>query len=132
MNKKQFARQLRRRSTDAERLLWAHLRDRRLSNHKFRRQHPVGPYVVDFVCKERHLIIELDGGQHYSQQKCYDQRRDAWLAQEGYRVLRFPDNVLLKQLNTVLEVVWKVLQNEPMMPGPKTQSHDHPDSPSPG
>ena len=65
MNKKDFARQLRQNSTDAERRLWSRLRGRRFSAYKFRRQAPVGEYIADFICYERRLIIELDGGQHY-------------------------------------------------------------------
>ena len=92
MDKRDFARQLRCRSTDAERLLWRHLRRRRLADFKFRRQEPVGTYVPDFVCYEGRLIVELDGGQH-ADDRAYDERRDAWLASQGFRVLRFPDNL---------------------------------------
>jgi very-short-patch-repair endonuclease len=109
MNQKEFTRNLRQRSTDAERLLWYRLRDRRLGGFKFRRQHPIGIYTVDFVCIENHLIIELDGGQHYTRGRRHDQQRDEWLKREGYEVLRFPDNVLMKDLNSVLEVVWRHL-----------------------
>ena len=76
MDKRDFARRLRRRSTDAERLLWRHLRRRRLADFKFRRQEPVGTYVPDFVCYESRLIVELDGGQH-ADDRAYDERRDA-------------------------------------------------------
>jgi very-short-patch-repair endonuclease len=110
MDRKSFARQLRHRSTDAERRLWSKLRDRRLGGCKFRRQHPIGPYIADFVCTESYLIVELDGGQHFSRQKRYDQARDAWLAQQGYRVLRFPDNVVLKEVESVLQVIWRAQQ----------------------
>jgi very-short-patch-repair endonuclease len=112
MNKHDFARQLRTNSTDAERKIWRQLRDRRFSGFKFRRQHPIGPYVADFVCLDRRLVIELDGGQHAAQQG-YDRNRDGWLAVEGYTVLRFPDNVVLKQTPVVLEVIWKALHDSP-------------------
>jgi len=108
MNKKDFARRLRRRSTDAERLLWRHLRSRRLADFKFRRQETVGAYVPDFVCYERRLIVELDGGQH-ADQRAKDERRDAWLAGQGFRVLRFPDNYVLTNIEGTLETIWRAL-----------------------
>ena len=104
MNKRGFARRLRRRSTDAERLLWHHLRSRRMADFKFRRQEPVGTYIPDFVCYESRLIIELDGGQH-ADQRAYDKRRDAWLAEQGFRILRFPDNYVLTNLEGTLETI---------------------------
>jgi very-short-patch-repair endonuclease len=112
MNPRDFARQLRKKSTDAERLVWYHLRSRRFSQFKFRRQVPIGKYVGDFVCQDAKLVVELDGGQHASA-KDYDTTRDHWLQGVGYRVLRFPDNVVLKELNVVLEVIWQTLQPPP-------------------
>jgi very-short-patch-repair endonuclease len=112
MNKKDFARRLRRRSTDAERLLWRHLRSRRLADFKFCRQETVGAYIPDFVCYERRLIIELDGGQH-ADQRAKDERRDAWLAGQGFRVLRFPDNYVLMNLAGTLETIWRALGLDP-------------------
>ena len=79
------ARELRKHSTDAERLLWRHLRSRQVAGHKFRRQQPLGSFFVDFVCLEKRLIIELDGGQHNeSAQAVYDSRRSEWLAHQGF------------------------------------------------
>ena len=98
-----FARDLRRRSTDAERALWHHLRNRTLMHCKFRRQHPVGPYIVDFVCVERSLIIELDRGQHV--QCGADALRTEFLQTQGFRVLRFWNNDALMQIETLLMVV---------------------------
>ncbi|MCH8998490.1 MAG: endonuclease domain-containing protein [Proteobacteria bacterium] len=98
------ARTLRRRSTDAERLLWHHLRGRQLAGLKFRRQHVLGPYIVDFICLERNLIIEVDGGQHAVQPE-RDARRDAWLAEQGYRVLRFWNHEVHGNIEGVLETV---------------------------
>ncbi len=109
MNKRGFARQLRHRSTDAERLLWRHLRSRRFAGFKFRRQEPVGAYIPDFVCYERRLIVELDGGQH-ADARAYDGRRDAWLADQGFRILRFPDNYVLTNLGGTLETIWLALE----------------------
>jgi len=110
VRKTDFARHLRRRMTDAERLLWYRLRGRRFAAIKFRRQEPIGKYVADFVCQEARLIVELDGGQHAVHRR-YDKHRDAWLRRQGYRVLRFPDNVVLKELDAVLEAIWNALPN---------------------
>ena len=87
------ARSMRREPTEAERRMWRLLRDRRLGAFKFRRQEPIGRYIVDFVCFEQKLIIELDGGQHA--ESSYDQERDAWLASRGFTVLRFWNNETL-------------------------------------
>ncbi len=82
------ARRLRKHPTDAERLLWRHLRLRQLGGYKFRRQQPLGPYIVDFVCLAKRLIVEVDGGQHAEQAE-EDAQRTAWLEAQGFRVLRF-------------------------------------------
>ncbi|HAS52732.1 MAG TPA: DNA (cytosine-5-)-methyltransferase [Nitrospiraceae bacterium] len=84
------ARRLRKNPTHTERHLWRHIGDRQIVGYKFRRQHPIGGYIVDFVNLENKLIIELDGGQHLNNTK--DKIRDEWLRAEGYRVLRFWDN----------------------------------------
>jgi very-short-patch-repair endonuclease len=97
-----FARQLRSAQTDAEHLLWSRLRGHRLMDLKFRRQQPVGPYVVDFFCSEKKLIVELDGGQHQDR-ATHDESRDAWLKAEGYIVLRYWNNELMSNLEGVLE-----------------------------
>ena len=86
-SKQVFAKQLRRNMTDVEKKLWAALRGRRFEQYKFRRQVPVGKYIVDFVCLERRLIIELDGSQHEGSSS--DATRDAWLKTQGFRILRF-------------------------------------------
>jgi very-short-patch-repair endonuclease len=83
-----FARHLRRSATDAERALWAKLRNRQLEGLKFRRQDPLGPYTVDFVCFERKLVIEVDGGQHAAAAE-QDELRTRRLRERGYMVLRF-------------------------------------------
>ena len=97
-----FARQLRRQQTDAENMLWSRLRAHRLFGLKFRRQQPMGSYVVDFFCPEKMLIVELDGGQHQDRAG-YDQARDDWLKSEGYTVLRYWNNELMCNLDGVLE-----------------------------
>lgn len=88
--KVQNARALRQSATTAEQLLWRHLRNRQLVGAKFRRQHPLGSYILDFVCLEHGLVVEVDGGQHADlQAQGYDQQRTVWLQQQGLRVLRF-------------------------------------------
>lgn len=98
------ARALRKVPTDAESLLWFHLRDRRLGNHKFRRQHPVGPYFADFACVEAGLIVELDGGQHV-EAAAYDESRTRFMQAQGYRVLRFWNNDILANPEGVAETI---------------------------
>jgi very-short-patch-repair endonuclease len=100
------ARALRREPTDAERALWHHLRQRQLEGLKFRRQHPLGRYILDFVCLEAALVIEIDGGQH-ADQRDRDRDRTAWLERRGYRVLRFWNNEVLADPAGVLEVIWQ-------------------------
>jgi very-short-patch-repair endonuclease len=96
------ARELRTRQTPAEELLWRAIRGRQINGLKFRRQHPIGPFVVDFCCPERRLAIELDGGVHDSQQD-YDAERDRWLQAAGYRVLRFPNDAVMHNISSVLD-----------------------------
>lgn len=103
----EFARKLRHEQTDAESMMWYLLRDRRLGGHKFRRQHPMPPYTLDFYCHEAGLVIELDGGQHAESAR--DARRDAWLGQQGLRVVRFWNNQVLQETEAVLSEVWAAL-----------------------
>ena len=110
------ARNLRQKQTDAEQMLWRHLRARHLQGWKFRRQHQIGSYIVDFVCPDASLIVELDGGQHVDQ-VVYDERRTLELQTMGYRVLRFWNNDVLANLESVLEVLLEALAS----PGPSPQ-----------
>ena len=100
---------LRKKSTDAERLLWRNLRDRQLCSEKVRRQHPIGPYIVDFVFLEKKLIVELDGGQHQIGQAA-DEKRDKWLIREGYTVLRFWNNDVLTNIDGVFLLIQEALK----------------------
>lgn len=100
----QRARQLRQNMTEAERALWHRIRGRQLSNTKFRRQFIVGTYIVDFICLEHRLIIEIDGGQH-AQNKSYDDSRSEYLSQQGFMVLRFWNHEVLGDMEAVLEVI---------------------------
>jgi very-short-patch-repair endonuclease len=113
-----YARGLRRRQTDAEHRLWARLRDRRLLGVKFARQVPIGPYVVDFCCRERKLIVELDGGQHAARAD-YDAGRTAFLQALGYRVLRFWDNEALGNTGGMLERIAQSLNPTHTRPSPR-------------
>ena len=103
-----YAREMRGRMTDAEALLWMLLRNRRIAGAKFRRQHPVGRYILDFYCDEKRLGIELDGGQH-GEAVVYDQRRDDWLREQGIKVLRFWNNELLVETDAVMETIYRAL-----------------------
>lgn len=95
---------LRKRPTDAESLLWFHLRNRTFSNRKFRRQHPLGRYIVDFFCEEKGLVIEVDGSQH-AEVTADSLERDRWLEMKKYTVLRFWNNQVLTETDAVLEVI---------------------------
>ena len=109
-----FARELRRRTTDAETLLWRLLRNRLMAGAKFRRQHPLPPYVLDFYCHDAGLAVELDGGQHNEAAgRRHDARRDAFLAQKGIRVLRFWNHEVLNQTEAVLEAIYAAIEQAP-------------------
>ena len=108
------ARRLRRNSTDAENALWHRLRSRALHGHKFVRQEPIGTYTVDLICRERRLIIEVDGGQHADNPR--DVVRDKWLVEHNYRVLRFWNNDVLGNIAGVLETIASALSEAPPHP----------------
>jgi very-short-patch-repair endonuclease len=107
---------LRKRSTDAEKLLWKHLRSKQLEGLKFRRQQPLGNYIVDFVCFEKQIVIEVDGGQHAEER--IDKERDRWLNREGFKVLRFWNNEVLQNSKGVLEVIRENCLNHPPLTPP--------------
>ena len=109
------AKALRKRQTKAEGLLWKHLKARQLNGVKFRRQQPVGSYIVDFVSFEQKIVIEIDGGQHIKR-KDYDVKRDAWFQKKGFRVLRFWNSELFQDTEGVLEVI-----RRNTLPGPSRQ-----------
>ena len=94
--------------TDAERLLWSRLRRKALGGHKFRRQSPLGNYIVDFVCLRQRLILELDGGQHDTRRR-YDECRTKWLLDAGFRVIRFWNNDVMRNFDAVLLTIWNEL-----------------------
>lgn len=101
------ARRLRRSATEAERGLWAALRDRRLAGFRFRRQHPVRGFVLDFACTKYRIAIEADGSQHVDSQS--DDRRTAILERDGWRVLRFWNNDILADTRSVLDAIFRAL-----------------------
>lgn len=105
-----FARHLRRDTTDAERLLWFHLRNRRLGDLKFRRQCPIGPFVADFLCADAGLIVEVDGSQHGEDA---DASRTHFLERRGYRVLRVWNHDVLVRTASVLESILAALDERP-------------------
>ena len=111
------ARRLRRNQTDAERVLWFRLRDRRLNGLKFRRQMPIKSYVVDFCCESARLVIEIDGGQHV-ERRAEDEKRTFDLETYGYLVLRFWNNEVLKNIDGVLETIVATASQEPPHPNP--------------
>ena len=105
------AKRMRREPTPAELKFWYQVRDRRLEGLKFRRQVPVGPFIADFICIERHLIVEIDGGQHAESEK--DARRDAYLTSNGYRILRFWNADVLTNMDGVIDTVLAALVKPP-------------------
>ena len=104
---RQYARELRQNSTDAEKHLWYYLRAKRMG-YKFKRQVPIGAFIVDFVCFEKRLIIELDGGQHLVS-RSYDAHRTGELSQRRFQVLRFWNHDVLQQTEAVTEMIYKAL-----------------------
>ena len=117
------AKRLRRNQTDAERLLWFRIRDRRLSGLKFKRQVPIYQYVVDFCCADARVIIELDGGQHDVRQDV-DAVRTKRLEELGYLVLRFWNNDVLSNIDGVLETIFSTArQHSPEPPHPNPLPH---------
>jgi very-short-patch-repair endonuclease len=97
--------------TDAEQLLWRHLRNREFGGWKFRRQHPVGPFIVDFICLDKNVVIEVDGGQH-DDNKELDLQRSAYLTMMGYTVIRFWNNEVMQETEAVLEAILGVISND--------------------
>src|SRR5499433_1187619 len=117
---RQRARALRYNPTEAERLLWRQLRFWQIDGYKFRRQQPLGHYIVDFVCLGKRLVVEVDGGQHAEQQMKYDSERDVWLAAQGFSVLRFWNNEVLKNIDGVKGIILNKLRSTPFLnPSPQ-------------
>jgi very-short-patch-repair endonuclease len=113
----QRAKELRQHMTPAERILWERLRDRRLAGLKFRRQHPIGAYIVDFYCAAARLVIEIDGGIHLGQAEA-DANRSRELEDQGYQVLRFTNVKVETEIENVLSVVQAACQSKTPRPNP--------------
>ena len=107
---RQRSRELRHPLAPAEKILWEALRQRRLDGIKFRRQHPIGPYIVDFYCAMARLVIELDGASHVGQEE-YDAERSAWLEAQGYFVIRFKNEAVVERLEGVLREIGVMCQS---------------------
>ena len=105
------ARKLRKNSTEAERKLWRHIRSKQIAGAKFRRQQPIGDYIVDFVCFEAKVVVELDGGQHtQADNRAKDSQRDKYFQDNGYTVLRFWNNDVLKNMEGVKEILLREIE----------------------
>lgn len=113
MSNTEFARELRHRQTDAERMLWSRLRNRQIDGWKFKRQVPVGPYVLDFFCFEANLVIEVDGGQHAEDRVASDQRRTQFLEADGLNVIRFWNREVLNDIDGVIDLIYRALGQGP-------------------
>ena len=115
-NSATIARNLRKRFTEAEKLLWRYLRAKQVEGFKFRRQQPIGNYIVDFACFEKGVVIEVDGGQH-AVERGKDKERDKWLKGQKFEVLRFWNNEVLTNIGGVLEVIReRCLSHPPLTP----------------
>jgi very-short-patch-repair endonuclease len=108
---------MRRELTIAEKHFWWEVKDRRLDGHKFRRQHPIGPYIADFACIEGRLVVEIDGGQH-ADTIAYDRQRDSYLESRGFRVLRFWNADIFTNMEGVIDAVLAALGGETGSPSP--------------
>ena len=114
-----FAREMRKSPTESETRLWSVLRSRSLAGYKFRRQHPIGGYILDFYCARRRLAVELDGGQHTDEDAIeYDRRRTQRLGGLGVRVLRFSDVDMLREPQVVADEILRVLEEKDPHPTP--------------
>ena len=112
-----FAKQLRKQMTSAETILWVKLHEMRQIGFRFRRQHPIGPYIADFACIRGRLVIELDGDRHGAEERrAYDARRDAFMRARGWKVLRIGNVEVYKNLYDVLDAIDQVLRNRSPSP----------------
>jgi very-short-patch-repair endonuclease len=121
MDKLTHARTMRSGQTLAEQKLWYHLRAHRFMGLKFKRQKPVGPYIVDFICLEYGLVIEVDGSQH-GDDVIHDRRRDRWLEAQGLVVLRFWNHDVMERIEGVLERIGQVVAERALSPDPSPAS----------
>jgi very-short-patch-repair endonuclease len=125
---KQLSKNLRKNQTKAEIKIWRYLKNRALAGYKFRRQCPIGPYIVDFVCFERMVVLEIDGGQH-ADQTHRDARRTEYLKSRGFKVIRFWNNEVLGDTDSVLSVIQATLINSPSSPAIPAGVREYPAHP---
>ncbi len=111
------ARELRKNMTDAEKKIWQSIRKRQILGNKFRKQVPIGPYIADFVCFEKKMIVEIDGGQHKAQEG-YDQKRTEFFQSRGFQVIRFWNNDVLTNIEGVTKRLYACLGCPPDHPHP--------------
>jgi len=130
-HKQEFARYLRKTMTDAEQALWWRLRKKQIAGCRFRRQHPVGPFIADFACIESRLLIEVDGSQHHACER--DSRRDEYLRNAGFHILRFWNNEVLENMEGVCDVILRHLADTHPHPGfpPRAGEGDKHKAPEP-
>jgi very-short-patch-repair endonuclease len=107
----------RKNQSTAEKILWQHLRSRQMKGFKFRRQHPIGTYIADFICVSANLIIELDGDSH-TERREYDARRDDWLRSKGLLVFRCFNTDVIENMDGLMETVWKLCRERSSAPSP--------------
>ncbi|MFA6112746.1 MAG: endonuclease domain-containing protein [Sphingomonas sp.] len=124
------AKHMRTNPTEAERALWQVLRNKRLAGWKFKRQQPIDPYIVDFICFAERLIVEADGSQHV--ENAYDSRRDDWLRSQDFRLLRFWNNDILKNPEGVLTSILVALEGDETGVGPVSSPTPLPSPPPQG
>jgi len=109
---KPFARELRKNMTDAEKRLWAKIRMRQMGGHQFYRQRAIGNYIVDFYCPKAKLVLEVDGGQHYSDEQIeIDKKRSSYLNKLGLKVMRFTNLDVLNNIDVVLDEIYRYLKS---------------------
>jgi len=117
------ARNLRKKMSDGESKLWRALRAKQMEGLRFRRQHPIGVYIVDFVCLEKRLVVEVDGGHHTeAAQIAHDQRRDQWLRAEGFQVMGVSNTDVFDNIASVVDAICAALQ---VMPSVRRPGHPH-------
>ena len=122
---RKYAKRLRQNPTSAEAIMWAHLKGKKLNGHRFRRQHPVGPYIADFACVAQKLIVEIDGATHSTAQEiAHDQQRTGFLTSKGWRVLRITNPDVYDNLEGVLEAIAAELPPPPASPAPPPQAEE--------
>ena len=105
----QYAKDLRHNATPAEQILWKYLSGKQLLRLKFRRQHVIQHYIVDFYCREKKLVIEVDGGTHLGQ-KTYDKKREAYLSNKGFKIMRFSNIEIKENISEVLQIIQKACE----------------------